>query len=238
MKHANTIKCVIVDDQIIDQIMVKSMVAKYGNLQLLACFSNPNEAIKAIPQLKPDLLFLDVEMPDATGIELLKTVRAFVPMAVFITSFADFALESYELSALDYILKPITENRFDQCINRVQEYWEMKNKSNSYDVLIEADVIFIKQGHDKMKMSVNDIVYLEAMHDYTKIYTPNKSYITLGALSHFLALLPTEKFIRIHRSYAVARNKITAVKKNELHCDSIILPISKSYKESVNDINR
>lgn len=233
MNDKEPIKYIIVDDQPLDQMMVRAMAADHSMLHHAGTFSNTLEALAAIKALRPELVFLDIEMPGSSGIELLKTVRDIVPMAVFITSFSDFALNGFELAALDYILKPLTEERFAQCMKRVFEYWEMKRKSSAYDILIEKDVITIKQGHDKMRLSMNEIIYLEALHDYTKIYTETKSYITIGALSNFLEQIPTDHFLRIHRSYAVAGNKITGIKKNEVLCEKIALPIGKTYKQTI-----
>lgn len=236
MTDKEPIKYIIVDDNLLDQMMVRSMAADHTVLSHAGTFTNALEALTAIKALKPDLVFLDIEMPHSTGIELLKSVRDIVPMAVFITSFPDFAINGFELSALDYILKPMTEERFAQCMKRVREYWEMKRKSNAYDILIEKDIITIKQGHDKMRLSMNEIIYLEALHDYTKIYTEKKNYITIGALSNFLEQVPAGYFLRIHRSYAVAGNKITGVKKNEVLCETIALPIGKTYRQTISNI--
>lgn len=213
--------------------MVRSMAAGHAVLLHSGTFIDPVEALAAIKAIKPGLIFLDIEMPGTTGIELLKAVRDNVPMAVFITSFPEFAVSGFELSALDYILKPLSEERFAQCMKRVMEYWEMKRKSSAYDVLIEKDIITIKQGHDKMRLSMNEIIYLEAMHDYTKIYTGKKSYITMGALSNFLEQVPADYFLRIHRSYAVAGNKITGIRKNEILCEQVVLPIGKTYRQAI-----
>ncbi len=236
MTDKEPIKYIIVDDNLLDQMMVRSMAADHTVLSHAGTFTNALEALTAIKALKPDLVFLDIEMPHSTGIELLKSVRDIVPMAVFITSFPDFAINGFELSALDYILKPMTEERFAQCMKRVREYWEMKRKSSAYDILIEKDIITIKQGHDKMRLSMNEIIYLEALHDYTKIYTEKKNYITIGALSNFLEQVPAGYFLRIHRSYAVAGNKITGVKKNEVLCETIALPIGKTYRQTISNI--
>ncbi len=204
-----SIRYLIVDDQEIDQLMVESIAAAYPSLHKLDVCANALEAVQSIKSLRPDLVFLDIEMPGASGLELLKLMKQQVPMAVFITSHGEFALEGFELSALDFILKPLTEERFAQAMKRVSEYWEMKQKSTAYDVLIEKEMITIKQGHDKLRLPLSDIIYLEAMNDYTKLFTEKKSYITIGALSNFLEQLPEKHFCRIHRSYAIALNKVS-----------------------------
>ena len=176
--------------------MVGTLAAPYTWLESGGSYAHPLEALEAIKTIRPQLVFLDVDMPDATGIELLKMVRDIVPMAVFITSYSEFALEGFELSALDYILKPLTEERFAQTIKRVQEYWEMKQKSQAYDVFISEEIITIKQGHEQMRLPLGDIVYLEAMQDYTKLVLENKQYMTLINFSRFLEQLPLRRYRR------------------------------------------
>ena len=155
-------------------------------------------------------------------------------MTVFITSFPEFALEGFELSALDYILKPLTEERFALSMKRINEYWEMKIKSLAYDITVEQETITIKQGHEQMKLQLREIVYLEAMNDYTKLVLDNKQYITLVSLSRFLEQLPSSYFIRVHRSYAVAIPKIKKSANNEVYLgNNVQLPVSKSYRKDL-----
>lgn len=231
------IRVIIVEDNEMDCLTITTILSHFDNLNILGIFSNALEAINSIYTLKPDLLFLDIEMPEISGIELLKSVRDQVPMAVFVTSYPDFALDGFELSALDYILKPLTEERFIPCLSRIEEYWEMRQKSNAYDILVEQDSLTIKQGHDKLKLPLSEVIYLEALNDYTKFYTAKKSYITLGNLSHILSQMPEDIFFRIHRSYAVAKSKITGLKKNEVICATISLPVGKTYKAKLDDYN-
>src|SRR6218665_1209836 len=228
------IRYLIVDDNEFDGIMVSTMASQYTQLEECGCYNNPLEAVEAIKILRPDLIFLDIEMPDASGLDLLKSVRTIVPMAVYITSYPEFALEGFELSALDYILKPLTEERFAQTVKRVSEYWEMKTKSLAYDISVEQETITIKQGHDQMKLQLKDIIYLEAMNDYTKLVLDNKQYITLVNLSRFLEQLPPSHFIRVHRSYAVAIPKIKKSVNHEVYVgNDIQLPVSKSYRKDL-----
>lgn len=227
------IRYLIVDDDELDRIIAETLGRQHSFLECCGSYANPLEALDAIQALQPDLVLLDVEMPGASGIELLKAVRGSVPMAVFITSYPEFALEGFELSALDYILKPVTEERFAQAMRKVAAYWEMKQKSTAYDVFIEREMITIKQGHDKLRLPLNDIIYLEAMNDYTRLFTEKKSYITIGALSKFMEQLPEQYFCRIHRSYAIAISKVSELKRNEVVCGSHTLPVGKTYRASI-----
>lgn len=234
--NLESIRYLVVDDNELDRLMVETLARAYPVLELAGSYAYPLEALGAIKALRPQLVFLDVEMPGATGIELLRAVKEIVPMAVFITSFPDFALEGFELSALDYILKPLTEERFGQAVKRVAEYWEMKQKSLAYDVIIGEDTILIKQGYEQLRLSLNDIVYLEAMSDYTKITTSSKRYITNTPLSGFLEKLPERHFMRVHRSYAVARSKIEVIRTGELICGGTAIPVGKTYRSAIAQI--
>ncbi len=230
------IKCIIVDDDEISCLHVSSLVATKPQLQLIDEFPNSSDAINSIAVNPPDLLFLDIGMPDISGVELLKRIEDAVPMVVFITSLPEYALEAFELSAFDYILKPFTEERFDQCIKRVEEYWEMKHKSNAYDIIIEQEMITIKQGHNKLRLPASEIIYLEAMNDYTKFHTERKSFITLGTLSNIMQQLPQNYFCRIHRSYAVAVNKISGMQNNKIICGKTVIPVGKTYRSLIDKI--
>lgn len=230
------VRYLVADDNEVDRISIEVLAGSYPYLNLIGSYAHPLEALEAIKSTRPQLVFLDVDMPDASGIELLKMVRDIVPMAVLITAYPEFALEGFELSALDYILKPLTEERFAQAMKRVAEYWEMKQKSLAYDVLVEKDMITIKQGHDQMRLPINDIVYLEAMQDYTKLVLEGKQYMTLINLSRFLEQLPVKRFMRVHRSYAVAIDKIQKISGHEVCThNNILLPVSKTYRRELKD---
>jgi DNA-binding LytR/AlgR family response regulator len=232
----NPVNYIAIDDSLLDQLMLREYAAAFAFLKELGTYSDANEGLTAIKALKPDLVFLDIEMPALTGIEVLKSVRQLVPSAVFITSHPEFALEGFELSALDYILKPLTEERFATTAKRIQEYWEMKRKAAAYEVLFEQESLVIKEGYHQIRLPVHDIIYLEAMQDYTKVVTEKKNYLTLITLTGFLEKLSPEKFRRIHRSYAVALSKITGIAGSNLLCGSFAIPVGKTYRAEVNNI--
>ena len=179
---------------------------------------------------KPDIVFADIEMPDISGLEFVRSLSGKVPIPVFITSHPEFALEGFEMEAFDYLLKPINPDRFERCVSRIHDFFELRSKSYAFDKEYNSNFITIKQGYDKYKILTNDILFLEAMKDYTKIITHSTQYLVLGTFSHMVDILPQEKFIRIHRSYIVNRDKIDAAVGSKLFISTYELPVGKSYK--------
>ncbi len=229
----NALRYMVVDDNELDQLAILAQAAKYPYLTHTGTFSNTMDALSALNSIQPELVFLDVDMPGGTGIELLRSVRDKIPIAVFVTSHGEFALEGFELEAFDYILKPLTEKRFQQTMARVTEYRQMKLDANAYAVQYEKEAVTIKEGHNQVRIPISDIIYLEAMDSYTKVVLRDKKYMTLASLSNMLEQLPEEKFGRIHRSYAVAKDKIEELKSGELICGGHELPVGKTYKPIV-----
>lgn len=231
-----TIRYIAIDDNPIDLLILKEYSSAFPFLQHHGSFSSPSDGLEAAESLNPDLVFLDVEMPGLSGLDVLRKVKEKIPMAVFITSHPEFALEGFELSALDYILKPLTLERFAHTARRIEEYWSMKQKAISYEVLFENESITIKDGHNQIKLARKDVIYLEAMQDYTKVVTEKKSYLTLATLTGFLEKLSDKNFLRVHRSYAVAIKKIKELHSNKIVCGNIAIPIGKTYRSAVAQI--
>ena len=215
---------------LIDLLLLKEYAAAFPFLQFQGSYSNTTEGLAAVEEINPDLIFLDIEMPGLSGFDILRKIKSKVSIAVFITSHPEFALEGFELSALDYILKPLTAERFALTAKRIEEYWSMKQKAISYEVLFEKESLIIKEGHNQIKLPQQDIIYLEAMQDYTKVVTEKKNYLTLTTLTNFLEKIPGNDFIRVHRSYAVAIKKIKELHATKVICNNIEIPIGKTYR--------
>lgn len=225
-----TIRYIAIDDNVVDLLLLKEYAAAFPFLQYQGSYTNTTEGLAAAEEINPDLIFLDIEMPGHSGLDILRKLKAKVPVAVFITSHPEFALEGFELSALDYILKPLTAERFALTAKRIEEYWSMKQKAISYEVLFEKESLIIKEGHNQIKLPQQDIIYLEAMQDYTKVVTEKKNYLTLTTLTNFLEKIPGNDFIRVHRSYAVAIKKIKELHATKVICNNIEIPIGKTYR--------
>lgn len=227
------IRYIAIDDNPIDLLMLKEYAASFSFLEHCGSFSTPIDGLAAAQILSPDLVFLDIEMPGMTGLDVLRQIKDKVAIAVFITSHPEFALEGFQLSALDYILKPLTAERFAHTARRIEEYWDMKQKAISYEVLFEKESLTIKDGHNQIKLPQQDIIYLEAMQDYTKVVTEKKNYLTLTTLTGFMEKLSNKNFLRIHRSYAVAIKKIKELHADKVVCGDITIPIGKTYRSAM-----
>ena len=231
-----TVRFIAIDDNAVDLLILKEYAAAFPFLVHCGSFSTPAEGLAGAENLKPDLIFLDIEMPEQSGLDILRELKQKVPIAIFITSHPEFALDGFELSALDYILKPLTADRFSITAKKIEEYWEMKQKATLYEVLFEKESLTIKDGYSQIKLPQQDIIYLEAMQDYTKVVTEKKNYMTLTTLTAFLERLSNKHFLRVHRSYAVAVNKIKEITANKILCNNITIPVGKTYRSIVAQI--
>src|SRR4051812_29933227 len=222
-------KCIILEDNPQDLELIQWYINQESYLELKAAFNNVPDALSYINSFEPPLIFMDIDMPVMKGIDLYKKL-SYHPVCIFVTAHSEYALESYETQAFDFILKPLTANRFNQCIKRLAEYEQLKQRADLYDTLFEVQSILIKDGTVMHRVPLNDIMYIEALNDYSKVVTKTRSYITLSKLKHFLDKLPARDFIRIHRSYAIAKQAIEKISGNDLYIAGQQLPIGKTYR--------
>jgi len=228
--------CIILDDNYLDRLTIESELEGRDSIRLLGSFASALEAVGPIKKQKPDVLLLDINMPDINGLQLLKGLETQAPVCIIVSSHPEYALESYELHVFDYILKPLTTERFNHALKRVREFLAIKQRAEAYVAMIESEKIVFREGHDEIHLTLNDISYLEAFGDYTKIVTPKKDYLTLATLGSFLESLPSEKFVRIHRSYAVAKAKVSLITRNTIGINDVNLPVGKTYRISLAQI--
>lgn len=231
-----SLKYLIVDDDEISRLGVEAEASRFPFLVKVASCSHSVEAFEFISQFHPDIVFADIEMPGISGIELIRSLSGRVPAPVFITSHPEFAIESYEIEAFDYLLKPINQERFERCALRLRDFFQLRANAFAFNKEQETGFVIIKQGYDKYKIALQEILYLEAMKDYTRIVTQDKKYLVLGTLTGMYEKLPSEKFVRIHRSYIVNRDKISARKGNKILVNGFELPVGKLYKDALSSI--
>lgn len=230
------LNCIIIDDDEIDRLTVVSYAKRFPNLNILGSFELPEDALAIIETEKVDILFLDIDMPNINGLELRKKTLH-IPICVYITAHPEHAVESFELETLDFIIKPIKFDRFTQTMNRIQEFMEIKHKAQLFEASIGGDTIYIKEGHQQTKVKLHDILYLEALKDYTLIVTNQKRHCVLSSIGTLLKENHFQSFIRIHRSFAVQKQFIQKINSQEILLNNnILIPVGRSYKDNLNFI--
>lgn len=225
----NAISCVIIDDDDLDRLAVEVEVKNDDKLQLLGSFNHPIAALDFIKDHKPMVLFLDIDMPELNGLDFIRAIGNLDTINVIISSHPEYALQGFQLKVFDYILKPVETERFEDCTKRLHDFILLKNKAEAYDVLFENEKVIFKEGHNIVTINANDILYVEAYGDYTKIVTAKRVHLTLATLSNFLESLPAGKFMRIHRSYIVATNSILNFGAKSIDIGIATLPVGKTY---------
>ncbi|MDR2206192.1 MAG: LytTR family DNA-binding domain-containing protein [Flavobacteriaceae bacterium] len=230
-----TYRCFIVDDDEIDRLTTLFFAKKYPFLDIVGVFDNAETALAESEKLRPQVLLLDIDMREMSGMELRRKLIN-VDACIFITSYPDFAVESFEMDTLDFLVKPIRAERFDAAMKRLYEYLEVKYKSKLLDYTLNGDTVFIKDGRTQVKLRLHDIFYLEALKDYTGIVTKEKKYCVLASLGNLLNSPEFSGFVRVHRSYAVQKHFVDRVEPQEIWISDFKIPIGRSYKEKVESL--
>ena len=229
----NPFNCIIIDDDEIDRLTVVSYVKRFSNLNIVGVFESAENALQILDKQEITVLFLDIDMPNLNGLEFRKKAMN-IPVCIYITAHPEHAVESFEIDTLDFIVKPIKKDRFIQAISRIEDYMELKQKAQLFESAIGGDVIYIKEGHTETKVKLHDIIYLEALKDYTKIVTTTKKHCVLSTIGNLLKENHFQSFVRIHRSYAVQKNYIDKKMTNEILLNNgVLIPIGRSYKENL-----
>ena len=219
-------RAIAVDDEPIALEVVKAHAAKVPFLELKATFTNPITALDYLQSEDIDLIFLDIKMPDISGIELFNSLRR-KPLLIFTTAYSEHAAASFDLDAVDYLLKPFSLSRFLKACNKANELFTLRNAAQTKDHL------FVKTGYEQVKIFYDDIIYLEAAGNYVTFVTREKKVLSRSTFSEALNLLPEKKFIRTHRSFIAAINKITKVERHQLTLGNAKIPISEAYSNSI-----
>src|SRR6202166_2148022 len=220
----------IVDDNKIARITTRQLAGQVGDLTVIAECSSAIDAYNILLAQPVDLLLLDIEMPGMTGLELTKNLVNKRPVIIFITSKREYAVDAFDLNVADYIIKPLTSSRFIQAIDKAREILE----SNKEEVKIkEEEFIFIRDSNIVRRLKLDKILYAEAMGDYVKLYTPEKFYAIHTTLKSVEERLPASKFLRVHRSYLVAINKIDTIEAGALIINGKPLPVADTYRSAL-----
>ena len=224
------ISCIIVDDEPLAVKLLESFVTKTPDLRLLGSFTDSVEAINAIKEQKPDLLFLDIQMPDLNGMELAHMIPANTRV-IFTTAFKEYAFESYEVSALDFLLKPIRYNKFLSAVEKAKQWYEREPADEDS----KTKSLFIRVDGELRNITIDSITYVSGMKDYVMFYLDGESkplitHLTMKAVE---AMLPTDKFLRVHRSYIIAVDKIKKIDRNDcIYIGEEIIHVPEGYQQA------
>jgi two-component system, LytTR family, response regulator len=235
------VNCIAIDDEPLALDIITEYCHKVPFLNLLESFNNPVDSIQYLMNNQVDLLFLDIQMDQLTGIQLLNVLKA-KPMVIFTTAYDSFALQGYELDAIDYLLKPISFERFLKAVDKVYDKLQMqqhhKNEpaEHAQPIAAKDDYIFIKTEFRYEKVDFNDILYIEGKGDYLCIVTTKKKIMTLQGFKKMEESLPHNNFCRVHKSYIIAIDKIESIERSRIKIKDQLIPVSDSYKECFQNI--
>jgi len=226
-------KCIVIDDEPFALNLIKDYVIKTPYLELINTFTNPFKALAYLNTNRADLIFLDINMPELSGIQLLKSLP-YQPNVIFTTAYPEYGAESYDYNAVDYLLKPIKYERFLKAVNKAQstvsappDHEIQNHKATKQD----QDELFIKSGTQIHKVSINDILYVEGAGNYSTIHFKESKILTLLKMTEVLNLLPADQFIRIHKSYIVSLKHIDIIEKHRVLIHKKPIPVGISYRE-------
>ncbi|MEN1785589.1 MAG: LytTR family DNA-binding domain-containing protein [Bacteroidota bacterium] len=231
--------CIIIDDEPLAINIIKSYCEDIGGLNVVGAFSNPLQSISALQNDAIDLVFLDIEMPQITGIEFVKSIDK-KPLFIFTTAYPEYAIDGFDLNAVDYLVKPIPFPRFVTAINRAKELKSLRKRFGKTGHVSSASgneqevdqFIFVKSDYGNVKIRLEDITYIQGLKDYLKIHvdTDRKPILTLMNFRSIESKLSSNNFVRVHRSFIVNIHKIHSVQKSKIIIDDIRIPIGESYK--------
>ena len=225
-----SIRCMIIEDEPLAQNVLKKYIGEVSSLDLVAVCSNALEAQEAIQSKNIHLLFLDINLPKLSGINFLKTLPA-PPLVIFTTAYPEFAVEGFELDAIDYLVKPFSFERFLKAVNKALH--KINRKAASSDDKPADDFIFLKADKKVYKIDLEDILYAEATGDYVKVITLEGQYTANITLKKLLEELPANLFIRVHKSYLISANKIKFFEGNYIKVGQTDIPIGAAYREEI-----
>lgn len=230
------IRCIIVDDEPLALHILEDYMSKVPFLQLVKSTTNPIEALTLVQEKSVDLVLLDVQMPELTGIQFLRIANGKAKV-ILTTAYPQYALEGYELDVIDYLLKPIAFDRFFKAVQKAQAILQPVNKPAQVETIQQpqqnllSDFIFVKTEHKIQKVYLNDILFIEGLKDYISIFTPTERIITLQNMKKMEDALPPNHFIRVHKSYIVSINKIDSIERSRIFIGDKVIPVGDTYRD-------
>ena len=228
------LQCIAVDDEPLALDLLEDNISRIPYLKLIARCNDAFEATKILQESSIDLIFIDIQMPGLTGLQFVGSLTQ-KPMVIFITAYKQFALHSYDLNVVDYLLKPVSLERFMKACNKAKELYELKITSKQAGNQAPADFFFQYVDYSQLKIMFNDIIWIEGLRDYIKIHlkSTTKPLVIRSSTKAIEAELPTSKFIRIHKSYIISIDSITAIRKSSVFLKDIELPVGETYRDVI-----
>ncbi len=227
------LRCMIVDDEPLPLELLRDYIDKTPFLQLAAAFNNPLEALAYLQSNNIDLIFLDIQMPQLTGIQFMHSLNG-KSKVIFTSAYPNYALQGYEMDVLDYLLKPVSFERFLKAATKALQL-VYPNTGHKPETAVENktgdEVLFVKTDHKIVKVFLGDILYIEGLKEYIALHTAQGKIITLQTMKKMEALLPDRQFIRVHKSFIVAIDKIDSIERNRVFIKKAVIPIGETYKE-------
>ncbi len=225
------IKCIIVEDEPLAQQVIQNHLQRITKFELVATCNNAAEALETLKNQEVDLIFLDIRLPGLSGLNFLKQLRT-PPLIILTTAYPNYALESYEFNVIDYLLKPISFERFLKAINKIIDN-RLFSSINAASNDTYSDHIFIKSGNKFFKVKFSEIIYIQGMRDYLKIHTVDYKLVTHQTMNDIEKTIPAKMFLRVHKSYIAAILHIKVIYGNSIEIDNTTIPIGESYKNAV-----
>ena len=233
------LRCALVDDEPLALSLLESYVRKTDSLELCGSYSSAIQAMKSLPEHPVDLLFLDIQMPELNGLEFSRMVSDNTRI-IFTTAFEQYAIDGFRVNALDYLLKPISYNDFIEAVNKALQWFELRKKAETPDSVqtslpTDSNHIYVKSDYKIVQIELDKILYIEGLKDYIKIYTEDnpRPILSLTSMKTMEEKLPSNRFIRVHRSYIVQKQKIKIIDKGRIVFGKEYIPVSDSYKQEL-----
>lgn len=223
-----TYKCYIVDDEPLALNVIEQHLAKFSQFAVAGKSTDPIEALARIKQLQPDLLFIDIQMPELTGLEFIESIQN-QPSVVITTAYREYAVQAFDLNALDYLVKPISFKRF---VKTIDKFLELHRSPSPAATSPEESCIFVKSERRVVKINLHEILFVEGVKDYVKIVLKNQRILTKASIGNFLEQLPADRFLRVHKSFIVALPMMSAYSNQGIEINGVEIPIGRAYKQA------
>lgn len=234
------LKCIIVDDEPLAREVVEQHLNRLENIQSIIHFGNAKDAQFFLSANDIDVIFLDIEMPEMTGIEFLKSLSN-PPLTVFTTAYRNYAFEGFELGVIDFLLKPISFERLSQAMTKINDFLALKEQNANIDpnpVENAPGSIFVKSGVNRIRLNFEEVSYIQGLKDYAIIFTQTGKIVIKGSIKAMQSIFPSHHFIRVHKSFIVSLSKINRLERNNIILGSNQIPIGRNYKEELDRVLR